>query len=106
MCEMLALSMEKPNPDMYFTVGMFSVLDALLDMPLADILDSLPLSAETSEALLEHEGMAGQILECVLAYERGDWEQVSLPGLEPETIREAYLESLNWASPASVMVEV
>jgi EAL and modified HD-GYP domain-containing signal transduction protein len=105
MCELLALSMEKPNPDMFFTVGMFSVLDALLDIPLNVILDSLPLSAEISEALLKRKGPAGRILECVLAYEYGDWEQVKLASLEPTVIREAYLESLNWATPSGAMVE-
>src|SRR5690554_7061498 len=41
------------SKDMYFTAGLFSVLDALLDAPMVEVLERLPLSDELEQALLE-----------------------------------------------------
>ena len=61
-----------------FTIGLFSVADALLDMPMTDVLASLPFTEEIQAALLRHEGPKGEILATVAAYERGEFP--TLPG--------------------------
>ena len=98
MCEILGLSLNKKISDISFTVGLFSVLDALLDMPLEDILSSLPLSDDVSSALLQHKGQLGEILNTVIAYERGNWEDTLSLDLDPEVLKEAYLKSISWAA--------
>ncbi|MDI3340578.1 MAG: HDOD domain-containing protein [Sphaerobacter sp.] len=97
MCEMLARAQRVPNKDMYFTAGLFSVLDALLDTPMAEILERLPLAEEVSQALLEGTGPLGATLRVVLAYERAEWDAVTLPGVEPYVIAAAYLDAIAWA---------
>ena len=104
MCEILSIALKKQKFEMGFLVGMFSVLDALLDMPLEKILLSLPLGKEITSAILYHKGFLGSILHCVLAYERGEWEEATLSGIDPETIRNAYLESLDWATAIGSLV--
>lgn len=85
------------NSDTSFLVGLLSSLDALLDRPLADILDQLPLTEGVSEALLHQEGPLGEVLAMVLAYERGRWEGVAEWSLAPEQVADAYLDALEWA---------
>jgi c-di-GMP phosphodiesterase len=75
-----------------FTLGMFSVLDALTDAPMRTIVDSLPFPDHIHDALVDHTG-AGHLLDCVEAIERGDFDQATELD-EPAT---RYLESVTWA---------
>jgi c-di-GMP phosphodiesterase len=98
MCEQLAEASRLPHPERCFLVGLFSVLDAILDRPLEQILASLSLSPDVAEALLHHKNQLGEILGCVQAYERHDWKFVSATlRLEEETVRRMYVDSLTWA---------
>ena len=56
MCEVLAGSALPEEREALFTIGLFSVADALLDAPMAEVLDSLPFTDEIQEALLRREG--------------------------------------------------
>ena len=72
----LAKKMQANNPDSYFTAGMLSILDALLDRPMDEILEKLPLSSEIRDALLDKSGDMGRVVDCVLNYEQGRWDDV------------------------------
>lgn len=96
MCERLASKQHAANIHPYFTTGMLSLLDALVDQPLQQVVEQLPLSREVSQALLEHSGPLGRALECSIAYERGDWERVRCDPLETEQIRDCFLEAVGW----------
>jgi EAL and modified HD-GYP domain-containing signal transduction protein len=106
MCELLAEAMGASGQERFFTVGLFSVLDALLDSSMADILPSLPLATDVAQALLRHEGVLGQTLRCVLAYERRDWGHLDALGLDRRTIRDAYLNALTWTSNINNRLEI
>lgn len=98
MCEQLAVAHHVREVDQYFTVGLFSILDGLLDQPLEDIIPTLPLDEDIRQALVNKKGSLGMTLDCVLAYERGDWDTVLCHGVEVETIKAAYLEAISWTS--------
>lgn len=100
MCEYLALSQHISNSEVHFTVGLFSVLDALMDMTLEEILAQVPLADDVKKALIHHEGDLGHMLQCVLAYEAGDWDSVSYRKMQGEEIAECYLEAVEWADEA------
>ena len=100
MCEQLAERAGILSADVYFTAGLFSTLDALLDMSMEDIMEQLPLAAELTAALLDREGSMGMALDCVVAYERGEWDAVVFRDLEPHDIRGAYLEAVEWSQSA------
>jgi EAL and modified HD-GYP domain-containing signal transduction protein len=101
MCELLAQALKHPNKDRFFTVGLFSALDALMNSPMEEILISLPLSNDITSALLHNVGVLGDALRCVLAYERGDWEAVNCYGVDGSTITEAYLQAITWTTETS-----
>ncbi|MCH7987848.1 MAG: HDOD domain-containing protein [Planctomycetes bacterium] len=96
MCQSLAEELNRNDQDAFFTVGLFSALDALMDRPLQSILEGLPLSDDVKGAILSYEGAMGATLKCVLCYERGEWDAVQCLNLEPSTIREAFLQSASW----------
>ena len=82
MCEVLAGSALPEERETLFTIGLFSVADALLDAPMEEVLDSLPFTEEIQAALLRREGPKGELLAAVTAYERGEF-----PTLPPPTPR-------------------
>ena len=95
MCELLAEALSIKH-DATFVVGLFSTLDALLDRPMQDVLKDLPLTEEVNLAILEKQGPLGQILQCAMAYEQGDWQQLPDLGLDNASIKNAYLEAIQW----------
>ncbi|MEO6697117.1 MAG: HDOD domain-containing protein [Gammaproteobacteria bacterium] len=101
MCELLATAKRLSAKEIFFTTGLFSVLDALMDQPMEDVLTALPLSQEINDALLRREGNLGTILQCVLDYERGNWDAVHCTGLQQAEITQAYLEAVAWGARVS-----
>lgn len=101
MCEEIAERARLDGPQQYFTAGLFSALDALLDAPMAEVLALLPLSEELNAALTSHEGSIGRVLSAVLAYERADWSSPELAALDPGTVRESYFRAVAWADELS-----
>ena len=94
MCELLAEAYREPDRDAYFTTGMFSVIDALMDQPMAEVLELLPLAGDLRHALLSREGPKGDALLCVLAYERGELDEARHRSLTGAQLGELYLEAV------------
>lgn len=94
MCELLGEQLGLKQRDSGFTVGLLSVLDLVTQAPMPEVLAALPLEEDIDAALLNHEGMLGQILACTLAYERCDWAMLKKSGLDTARVNEAYLIAL------------
>lgn len=105
-CQLLATECHAPNAEAYFTAGLFSTLDALLDKPFTELLAQLSLSDELNHALLERKGLMGEVLTAVIAYENGDWAHAALPCVSDTQLRQAYMESLQWARDAAAQLSV
>jgi EAL and modified HD-GYP domain-containing signal transduction protein len=98
MCELLAEKSKERETDRYFTVGLFSALDLLLQRPLPKLLEPLPLGEDVLEGLLYHRGRLGDVLSCVMAYEISDWRNVKLSGLSTDDILVSNIEAVTWAN--------
>ncbi|PJA78366.1 MAG: hypothetical protein CO149_04390, partial [Nitrospirae bacterium CG_4_9_14_3_um_filter_51_5] len=96
MCQELS-RLQGESASQGFTVGLFSVLDAYFDCEMKQLLADLPLSSEILLALTERQGWLGEILTCVLAYERGEWNQIERSRFEPQVLRQEYFLSADWA---------
>lgn len=84
------------NKDTGFTIGLFSSIDAIMDQPMEVILKSLPLSDEITDALLDREGLLGELLDIVIRYEQGDWKNINSVGFEASELSTYYFESMIW----------
>ena len=98
MCELL--SPGGSYGDKAFTVGLFSVVNALLGAPMREALHGLPLSDEVKEAILHGAGPDGEVLRAVVAWEMGDFTQ---PGgdLTRSALAAAYRDAVRWADEIS-----
>ncbi len=83
-----------------FLMGLFSVLDAMLDKPMKDALDLVKVSKDISGALLDGTGKYAPVLDFINAYENANWSEVSrqliLKNAEDSAVYDAYTDSLRW----------
>ena len=100
MCKLLGRVLKVDDPGTYFTMGLFSLMDAIMSIPLETIVDSMPFSDEMKNALRFREGKMGELLDTVVCYEKADFDHVSEQSLCAEVLSNAYFDSLEWASAA------
>jgi c-di-GMP phosphodiesterase len=103
LCEQLARLAGVADTGPYFITGLFSLLDVLTGVSIANLLDELPLSESIEQALLAQEGDLGAALRCARAYERASWGRVTFHGLSPELIRAAYVDAVFWAEQTQAL---
>jgi EAL and modified HD-GYP domain-containing signal transduction protein len=96
-CELAGAAAGLDSAEM-FTVGLFSLIDAMMDASLEDVLDELPFPDEMRVALLRHAGPMGTILDAATALEGGYFGDAKLL---VEGAGALYVQSLLWAQEAS-----
>ena len=67
--------------DMAFTVGIMSLMDALFCVPMADLVEQIPVSDEVAQALLRRSGFFGELLRLAESFERMEEGDDMLPAL-------------------------
>jgi EAL and modified HD-GYP domain-containing signal transduction protein len=98
-CELVGPHFKQSNSDQLFTLGLFSVLDALMDTQMARALRPLPLGEEMVGALTLRTGAHGKVLDCALAAERGEHcRGVPVDGGE---IAELYRQCMEWGTESA-----
>jgi c-di-GMP-related signal transduction protein len=85
-----------------FFLGLLSLMDAILDLPLSSIMNDLAISPEVRETLLGKPGRLRDCLELVVAYERGEWEICDRIGaachIPKPHLAEHYLCAVQWSN--------
>jgi len=97
MCELVAIEMGV-TPASYSTVGLLSILDALMDKPMEEVLASLPLSEEINIALLHRGNLVGEVLDAVISYDEGSFDKVEKLNRPDVDFKKCYLEAIRWAT--------
>lgn len=83
-----------------FLMGLFSVLDLILNKPMEEALDMVIVSNDIRSALTTHSGPLAQVYDFMLQYENANWQEVSrvllIHNIEIDVIYQAYCDSLKW----------
>lgn len=83
-----------------FLMGLFSVLDLILDKPMDEALDMVKVSKNIREALIDDKGELAEVLDFIEHYERASWQEVSrqmiLRNIDMNSVYNAYVDSLKW----------
>lgn len=83
-----------------FLMGLFSVLDVILEKTMEEALSMVMVAGSVREALIQRTGKYGPVLDFILKYEKADWQEVSrlllLVDISVDSIYEAYEASLQW----------
>ncbi|MCB1680276.1 MAG: EAL domain-containing protein [Halioglobus sp.] len=97
LCELIAQKQGRTDVDTYFTVGLFSILDSLLDLDIASILKQLHVTPEMRAALLHSEGTRGEVLTCAREVEAGHLGKLPCAGLDALEVATLHTQAINWA---------
>ena len=97
LCELLAADGTEADPDRAYTAGLLSVVDGLLDTPMHDVLEQLPLDESLSRALLHRDGPEGRLLKAAAAFERGDFPALAALHADPARFAAHYRAAVVWA---------
>jgi EAL and modified HD-GYP domain-containing signal transduction protein len=102
LCENLGVLKNRGiDPSQLFTLGLFSLIDAILDSPMEQVLTRLPLSRDIKDALLHRESCLIPYLRLAESYERGNWDEVAILGsslgIDTKRLPEIYFRALGWA---------
>lgn len=106
-CEKLAKISYKQNFSEYFLIGMFSVIDCLLQRPMSSILNQLPFPEEITDTILGKQTDMSPYLEFSIALGKLDWD--TLDRLAPkfninmEDMEVLYTEALQWAETSNII---
>jgi EAL and modified HD-GYP domain-containing signal transduction protein len=99
-CELLAPRIGE-NPTEQFMLGLLSLVDSMLNVPMANIVNTLPLRAEARAALLGADNPAGAPLRLIRCLELGAWPNctaLSKPlRVSEEDLAQIYMEAVQWA---------
>ena len=83
-----------------FLMGLFSVLDVILEKPMEDALEMVKVDGEIRGALIRQSGPLAPVLELMTHYETANWQDVSrqlvLAEIDVKPVSEAYEEALRW----------
>jgi c-di-GMP-related signal transduction protein len=110
-CELIAtkVAMHHETNEL-FLLGLLSVMDALLNMRMSDVLAEVPVNDDIRKALLGQPSRYRPIFEVVLDYESGTWEQLACSsrhvGLHEQFLPDLYMRSVRWVTEVLADVPV
>jgi len=102
-CELLAPHLNQDPVEQYL-MGLLSLLDAILQTPMAEIVDLLPLRPSVRTALLGEYNATAIPLCIARSFETGDWASSmassDLISLGPELLNNICIDATRWADSA------
>lgn len=97
---------DKHGLENLFIVGVFSMLDVILEMPMEKVLEKVQLSEAVTEALLTREGIYGPFLQLAEACEAADHERIvtlaALLQLDPNSVNDCHIAALSWVEELGI----
>lgn len=83
-----------------FLMGLFSVLDVILDKDMSEALQIVRVPKNVNRALVDQSGVLAPLYDFILSYEKANWQEVSrqmiLQNIGMNDLYEAYLDALVW----------
>lgn len=98
--ELVGIELKLDSNEM-FLLGLFSLIDAMLDRNMEEIFEQLPLSEKIYTALVNRTGELFTYIRLIETYETGNWVAFRFAqkksGVENQKLLDFYLEAIAWA---------
>src|SRR5271165_603204 len=102
--ELLAPQVRHGDSDL-FLLGLLSLIDAMLEMPMAEVLEKISLDRATKAVLLGKPSVLRPVYQLILAHESGEWEAAAQLcerlHLDTEDVAGFYWQAQQWAREVS-----
>jgi EAL and modified HD-GYP domain-containing signal transduction protein len=103
-CELLSPKIQHGDSDL-FLMGLLSLMDVILETPMVQVLDSVPIDIECKSLLLGGASRLRPIYQLMLAHESGEWDSAQQlareMGLVESDVAEYYWQAMHWAREVS-----
>ena len=103
-CELLSPKVPHGQSDL-FLMGLLSAMDAILEVPMSQVLDKLPVDHEIKAVLLGEASSLRPVYQLMLALESGDWQNTAHLSqtlhLRESEVAQAHWEAMQWARQVS-----
>ncbi|GAC19297.1 EAL and HDOD domain-containing protein [Paraglaciecola arctica] len=101
-CElMVQASLPTHSQSSAFLIGLLSLIDAMVDGDIQELMGKLPLQQEMKDAIINRKGESAKFLKLCELFEKADWQNIELYcqqlGVETEQSSSVFQEALNWA---------
>lgn len=108
-CDLLSIArVDANNPPCGFLVGLFSLLDTLLEQTMQELMAKLPLNEELAGALCGQDNHLLHYLKLVCAFEHGNWDDIAQASVDlkvhQDVLFDIYQQAVTWG--ASLMQEI
>jgi len=97
MCQLMTTKSSHVDSGTAFMTGLLSSIDAVLGIPLSELLEQLPVQVEVKRAVQGGNNPLGKLLAQVEAYIRADWDLLP-KGEEFHFVADCYTKSVTWSS--------
>jgi c-di-GMP-related signal transduction protein len=103
-CELLSPQVQAGESDL-FLVGLLSLMDAILEIPMSRVLENVPVDQESKAVLLGGTSRLSPFYQLMLAQESGEWETARKLAaqlhLSESEVAEKYWDAMQWARQVS-----
>jgi EAL and modified HD-GYP domain-containing signal transduction protein len=103
-CELIAWKIPRTQSDL-FLVGMLSMMDAILDIPITEVLEKIAIDQDTKSVLSGNGGRLQPVYELMLAQEAGDWAKAEASAatlrVSESEVGELWWQSMQWGRQVS-----
>jgi EAL and modified HD-GYP domain-containing signal transduction protein len=101
-CELMVKEvMPNQSVSSAFLIGLLSLIDAMVDGDIQELMDKLPLHQEIKDAIVNRQGESAKFLKLCELFEKADWPSIEIfckqIGVEPERSSLLFREALDWA---------
>lgn len=103
-CELLGPEVAHGGSDL-FLMGLMSLMDAILEIPMSEVLERVPLDQAIKNVILGGPSHLRTIFRLMLAQESGEWpaaaELARLLHVSRDDVADAYWQAMQWAQQVS-----
>ncbi|MGO9438091.1 MAG: EAL and HDOD domain-containing protein [Terracidiphilus sp.] len=103
-CELVGPNAADGDLDL-FLLGLLSLMDAILEIPMAAVVDALSVHHDIKSALMQKESSLSSLYDLMLAVEAGEWENVTRlcddMHLSEPFVSESQWKAMEWAQQVS-----
>ena len=103
-CELLSPKIPHGDSDL-FLMGLLSLMDVILELPMSQVLDNVPIDQETKSLLLGGASRLRPFYQLMLAQESGEWKTASeltaQLHLSESEVAECHWQAMQWARQVS-----
>ncbi len=83
-----------------FLMGLFSVLDLIMEKPMEEALKVIQVSKDIEDVLIKGEGILAPLYGFMIDYENANWQEVSrimvVENISMDDVSKAYIGALEW----------